>query len=370
MVKRPLYEFHLKNKAEFKTYGDWEMVSKYHEFEKEYWAIRDDIALMDVSGVTKVRIAGEGATDYLDYICTGNILSLSEGKSIYSSICGDNGMIVALVHVLKDADDYLLFTDPEKRRALLDWLNGHRQDRVEIKDISEEFSYISINGPKAIEIPKIVISEDILGLPYLGFEHYKIDDIDCILYRCGLSGEYEYKFLLPPDKTLRVWEKIIEVGKDFNLLCCGLDSLEIPMLEMRSVNQQKDLLPDTTLLRAGLHWMVNLRKEQFIGKDAILKEKQAKPIEKLTMFTSESERIQRNNKLYIEEENVGFVIHSGYSPKLKRTIGCAYIKREYAYSGIDFEIEVQPNIREILHTASTPLFLTKTVTGIREEEKK
>jgi len=366
MNKTPLYEFHLKNNAELKLYGDFLTASKYNEFEQEYWAIRKNVGIIDMSGITKIKISGESVTEWLNYVCTGNIFSVSDGKSVYTAVCKEDGTIVALVNILKDNDEYLVLTDAEKRVELLEWFNKNKQNNVQISDISDDYGCISIVGPKAIEIPKMIISEDILSLPYLGFEHDKINDFECILYRFGLTGEYEYRFLVPTEKTLELWNKIIDNGKELGIVCCGLDSLEIPMLEMNSINQQKDILPYATVLQLQLNWMVDFYKEKFIGKEAVLKEKSYGPIRKLVMFISEEGGFKENNKIYIEDEEIGFVVHYGYSPKLKVFVGLAYIKTEYAYSGISLELQSSTDSKLVIDIVSAPLFLTDTVKGIKE----
>jgi len=121
MKKTPLYEFHLENNAVIKPYGDVLTASKYHEFEQEYWAIRKNVAMIDMSGIAKIKVSGGSATEWLDYICTGNIFSLSEGKSVYTAVCKEDGTIVALICVLKNNDEYLILTDTEKK---LSWLIG------------------------------------------------------------------------------------------------------------------------------------------------------------------------------------------------------------------------------------------------------
>jgi aminomethyltransferase len=365
MKKTPLYEFHLENNAVIKPYGDVLTASKYHEFEQEYWAIRKNIAMIDMSGIAKIKVSGGSATEWLDYICTGNIFSLSEGKSVYTAVCKEDGTMVALICVLKDNDEYLILTDAEKKVELVDWFNKNKHNDVSVFDISEEYGCISVVGPKAIEIPKMVISEDILSLPYLGFEHDKINDVDCILYRFGLTGEYEYRFLIPKEKTLELWNKIIDIGKELGLVCCGLDSLEIPMLEMNSINQQKDIIPDATVLQLQLNWMVDFYKEKFVGKEAILKEKSEGLVHKLVMFVTEEGGVKEKDKIYIEDEEIGFVVHHGYSPQLKVFVGLAYVKTEYAYSGISLGLQTMSNPNAVIEIVSAPLFLTDTVKGVK-----
>ncbi|PIP41323.1 hypothetical protein COZ71_09785 [Candidatus Desantisbacteria bacterium CG_4_8_14_3_um_filter_40_12] len=143
--------------------------------------------------------------------------------------------------------------------------------------------------------------------------------------------------------------------------------LDIFMLEMKSVNQNRDILEDTTPLQAGLHWMIYFRKEAFIGKESIFEEKEKGiPRKLITITLEDGQPLKENTQILLDSEKIGFIIHSGYSPTLKKEIGMAYIESEYAWVGLEFEVETTTEKMRKLKTVSAPLFITKTVIVAQE----
>lgn len=366
IFRSPLHNFHLSQGARFKQYGDWEGPSNYTTLEEEYTAIRNNVGLLDISGMTKIKVQGEGAFEFLNKLSPSNLFSLSEGKSIYTAFCRDDGTIIAVyVSILKDENGYWVMTDPIVRSLVWEWLNEHKNDNVELKDLSQEYGCISVIGPKAIEIPKIIIGEDILGLSYLGFEHDKIEEVDCLLWRAGLTGEYEYRIISATNSLEKIWNKIIACGMDYKLTLCGLDVLDIVMLEMKSVNQQ-DITKNTTLLQLGLHWMINFQKEYFVGKEAMLRELSEGVRCKLIMFVAPPDtQIEKNDGVFIENEKIGNVVRAMYSPTIQKIIGIAFISAQYAWPGLEFEVVQKDSKRCKIKTISAPAFLSKTVLSAR-----
>jgi len=371
-IKSPLYNYHLSMGAIFKTYGEWEMPGEYVGSKQEYQAVRERIGLFDISCITMIKITGEDSAEFLEKVCSGNVSAMSEGKILNTLLLNEEGKIIAIIWLLMDEGCFFIHSDAEKKKVIWEWLNRvsekYPEGKVKLEDLSELFACLSVIGPRAIEIPKRLISEDTIDLPYLGFEHSKIEnEIDCLLCRYGYTGEYEYRFIIPNESFEKVWKKIEEIGKEEGITRCGLDVLDILMLEMKSVNQNRDILEDTTPLQAGLHWMIYFRKEAFIGKEAIFKEKEKGISQKLITITLEDGKsLKEKAQIFLDSEKIGFIIHSGYSPTLNKEIGLAYINREYAWVGLEFEAETTTEERRKLKTVSAPLFITKTVISARE----
>ncbi|MEM4523136.1 MAG: phosphopantetheine-binding protein [Nitrososphaeria archaeon] len=337
----------------------------YPTFEEEYWAIRENIGLIDMSSITKLKIVGKDVQIWLDKLITGNLLSLYEGKSIYTCFCDENGYIIALVQILQDKEGYIVFSDAEKRETLLSWLNKHLEEGIYIEDMSDKFACFSVIGYNAVEIPKDLISEDILGLPYLGFLYDKIDNIEVLLYRFGLTGELEYRFIVPNEFAKIIWQKIVESGKKYNLRICSSDILPTLMLEMKSVNQLRDIRPTTTTLQAGLHWMIQYNKEKFIGKEALLLEKNRGTDSKLLSCIFHDEcQVKENASVFLLDKKVGEMVNTSYSLTLGKRIGLMYIDTKYAWVGLELEVEAFDGKKRVT-TVSAPLFITKSVKGIR-----
>ncbi|MHA1675827.1 MAG: aminomethyltransferase family protein [Candidatus Njordarchaeales archaeon] len=359
-----LMEYHISHRAVIKKYGASKAPAEYTGFQKEYNAVRNTVGLFDFSITSKIRILGRESSYFLDKLLAGNVRMMDEGKVLNTLFCREDGTILAIIWLLKNERDFIILTDAGKKEAVLKQLNKYINDfeSVELEDISELYSCLSIIGPRAIEIARLIVGDDIVGLPYLGFQHSDIERTDCLLCRIGYTGEYEYKFLIPSEISLKLWEKIINVGKGCGLVLCGLEVLDTLMLEMKSINQNKDLLKDTTCLQAGLHWMVYFKKGSFIGKEAIFKEKSHGVTRKLlSVLFNGGGKIGERAGIYLGEEKVGFVIHNKYSPTMSKDVGLAYLDGRYAWAGLSFKAETIDKQRRNIRTVSAPLFITKTV---------
>jgi len=339
----------------------------------EYQISRNNVALLDFSDMVNIKISGENALPFLDKICTGEINSLAEGQSLNTMMCDDNGLIVAIVWVLKDDEFFYVHSDTEKKEKLNNWINicleNYKDGEVDIEDIESTKACLSLIGPKAIEIPKILIDEDIIGLQYLGFEHNSIEDVECIVCRYGYTGEYEYRIIFDLDHKEEMINKILETGQEYGIQACSKDILNVLYLEMKSINQNTDISEDTLPLEAGLHWMINFRKDDFIAKNVLEEVKQKSAYNKFVMLTTTSDVVLKEaGKVTLsDKEDIGDIVHFEYSPKLEKTIALASIQNHYAWSGLDILIEPESGDMLPAETVSAPLFITQTVIAAREE---
>lgn len=362
MFRSPIHNFHLQNNAKFKQYGDWELPSEISGWDAEYNAIRENVGIIDISGLTKIKISGENVLEFLDEICVSNMNKLYEGKILYTALCRDDGTIVSLICVWRDRDHYLITCDPEYGRVVWEHLNAFKKDNIIIEDISRDYGCISFIGVNAISIPKSIVGEDILGLPFGGFMHFNVDGKEYVCARFGLTGEFEYRICAKSEEMSELWTKAVDLAREVNAQLCGLDVLETLWLEMKSINLQKDACAEATLFQLQLQWMIDFRKEKFVGREAIFKERQAGVNKKLMLLTFDPKvQITKDSPILLENEKIGFIQHVGYSPKLNSGIATAYISPNYAWVGLEFETESIDGRRVVIKTISAPSFLTKSV---------
>lgn len=327
----------------------------------EYKAIRNSAGFIDLSKDTKISISGKGSESFLGRLASGNIESMREGKIVNTLFMRENGAILAIVWLLKDDDRFLILTDAEKREVLIDWLMMNSSGaNVRIEDRTADLGCIAVAGPKAQVITRTVAGDDIVGLPYLTFEHNSVSD--SLLCRIGYSGEYEYRFLAPHDKLAILADSIIANGSEYGLVRCGAKVLDTLMIEMKSVNQKSDIYDNTTPIQAGLHWMVDFRKDEFVGKEVIEIEKRLPPRKLLTLAFEDGNGVSKGGSLFIDDIKVGQIVNMAFSPTLNTHIGLAYIEERLAWVGIDMEAETESGGRTRTKTVSSPLFITKTVT--------
>ncbi len=326
----------------------------------QYNAVRNAVGLVDISSIVKFYISGDDALLFLNRLVSGNVEAMRDGRIINTLFMRENGAIVAIVWLLKDEDRFIILTDGENKDVLLGWLSKHSEGHnVHIEDKTDLLGCIAVIGPKAQELTRIIAGDDIIGLPYLGFEHNTATD--SLLCRIGHTGEYEYRFVIPKEYSDRLINQIMENGAEYGIVQCDTDVLDILMLEMKSLNQYRDIPEDTTPIQAGLHWMIDFRKDEFIGKDIVVQEKKSPPRRLLTLLFEDKAEIPDRARLFIQDTEVGFVVHRAYSPTLEKDISLAYIDERFAWAGIDFNVETLKRDMIRAKTVSSPLFITMTI---------
>ncbi|OPY03370.1 MAG: Aminomethyltransferase [Syntrophorhabdus sp. PtaB.Bin184] len=326
-----------------------------------YAVARNGVALFDLSSGTKLALNGSDCSKYLDGLVSFSIESMRNGQATNTLVLRDDGTLVAIVWLLKDDESFLILTDPEKRDHLLSWLVDHRTGfDVDIQDKTDLLACLSIVGPKAQELARSLAGDDIIGLPYLGFEQN--NDMDCLVCRVGYTGEYEYRFIFSKDRLDAMRETIMKKGSDHAVAEYGTSLMDVLMLEMKSINQIRDIADGVTPLQAGLHWAIDFRKDSFSGREAVINEKSALERKLLLLVLSNGAPPAVEAGLFIGDEKVGHVVNHHFSPTLAKSIALASIRESVAWVGVEFDVETEGGGRTRAKAYSSPLFLTKTVT--------
>lgn len=327
-----------------------------------YNIARNTVGSFDFSDRGKFYISGGESLTFLNRLTTSNIDSLYDGRIIDTLFLRDDGSILAVVWILKDENKFIIITDAAKRVILFEWLNKSSEGYdVQIEDQTDILGYISVIGPNAQKLTRTIAGDDILGIPYSFFEHNTIINCNCLLCRFGHTGEYEYSFILPYEKCEQLAELIMEKGREYDIEKCDTKVVDALMLEMKSVNTRNDILEDTTPIQAGLHWMIDFHKDDFIGKGSILNEKKSVPKKLLSLLFEDGPPVLEKGKLFIDDREVGVMVNSCFSPSLKKDIGHAYIEEKFAWVGIDFYIKTVEGDRRQVRSVSAPLLRTKSM---------
>jgi len=330
-----------------------------------YTATRNTAALFDFSEEGRFYISGDDCVPFINALISTDLDSIQEFTLLNTLFLNKDGTILAIVWVLKDEERIIILTEPDRRQVVTEHLNTHRDNwNIEISDETERTRCLAVIGPQAQEITREVADDDIVGLSYLGFEWNEV--VDALLCRIGYVGEYEYRFIVPTEQAQSLENRIVEKGKDYDLEEQGdLSVLSVLKLEMRSLNQQRDVPPNVTAIQAGLHWMIDFRKDEFIGRDAIHEQKKAKGRKLLTLLFDGEDLPPIPSEVFIEEQKLGKLVNVEYSPTVGKSIGLAYIDEDLAYVGISFYILVNDKTLSA-QSVSAPLFITNTVKGISQ----
>jgi len=343
MKKTPLNDVHRELGAKLIDFGGWEMPVQYAGIIEEHETVREKCGIFDVSHMGEIRVKGPEALNNVQRLVANDVERLEEGQILYSPMCYPDGGIVddLLVYKIKD-DEYLLVVNASNTEKDWEWIKENSLDNVELENQSNEYGQLAVQGPEAKNIINKLSDIDLDSMKYYCFACGEVAGKEVILSRTGYTGELGYEIYLQKEDAVEVWNKIMEVGKEYGLAPIGLGARDTLRLEMKYCLYGNDISKDTHPLEAGIGWTVSLDKEDFIGKDALVKHEEEGYDRKLVGFKLLGRGIPRHGyKVEHEGEEIGEVTSGSFSPSLKENIGLAYVKKELAEIGQEIEIVIR-----------------------------
>lgn len=320
-----------------------------------YELVRDRAALLDFSAEGRFFVKGDGSIDAVNAVIAADLEATPELKALNTVILADTGAIEAIVWVLKDEYGIWVICDADRCETVEEHLAASiKEHAAELENRTGNTFCLGIVGPRAQAIAMEAAGEDIIGISYLGFEPN--EQTGSLLCRLGYSGEYEYRFIAPVPHAAEVRQMLLDAGQAEGLEEGDVGDLALPMLEMRSLSQRDHIPDETTPIQAGLHWMVDFRKEAFRGHDVVHAQK-SNPGRKALMLVLDTDNPpDGESPVHIEQQEVGRCAYAAFSPTLGKTIALAYIDADLAWVGIVFDVAGFDAL-----AVSAPLFITKTV---------
>jgi len=343
--KTALYKTHEKYGGKIIDFAGWALPLQYQGIMEEHQAVRTAAGIFDVSHMGEVEIKGFKAYDFVQNLVTNDISKLEDNQVLYSPMCYDNGGIVDDLLVYKfNKDYYYLVINASNVDKDFHWMVKNNENYgAELENISEQVSQIAIQGPKAEEILQKITRENLSELKFFYCKRdLIIDDAECIVSRTGYTGEDGFEIYTTNERAEQIFEKLMEVGKDLGLKPAGLGARDTLRFEVALPLYGNELRDDITPLEAGLSYFVKLDKAEFIGKSALVKQKQEGLKRKTVGFEMVDRGIPRHGyEVFMEDEIIGFVTTGYYSPSLKKNIGIALIDAKHTALGTDILINIR-----------------------------
>ncbi|WP_310452585.1 hypothetical protein [Sulfuritalea sp.] len=325
-----------------------------------YNIARNQTALLDLGNEGRVRIGGADAEQALNACFSMDLEIILPWKGVTGLFLNEQGGILAIATVFKGDDEFFVFTEAATAASLLQHLRERLSGAdVEIEDLSQRFGWICVLGPRAQNAMSQFAGDEILGLPYLAFEENV--KLEAKLFRMGFCGEFEYRMLCPLERCQEMLLGFLDGGQEFGVEMAQPEVMLLLMLEMRSLGIA-DIPSDADPIQAGLHWMVNFRKEAYPGRDAVLAAKAEPRRRALMLLLEKNGAAKAGDRIEIEEQDFGFLAHVDYSPALERDIALAYTDPELGWVGVSFRTAGEDGGCWATGV-SAPLFVTKTVSG-------
>jgi aminomethyltransferase len=383
--RTPLHDCHLELGARMVGFAGWEMPVQYAGVIEEHRAVRGAAGLFDVSHMGEVRVRGAGAEQLLQRLTPNDVAQLKTGRAHYSGLLTERGTYVddLLVYRLAD-DDFLVVVNASNAASDLAWLRARREKRehvagpeavradaaqdsgqppglgpgpvgpvgpvgpggstpaAELLDASDDYALLALQGPRALAILEPLASPGIAALRYYGFLHGEVAGVPAIISRTGYTGEDGFELYLAPEGAPEVWRRLLAAGAPQGLVPAGLGARDTLRLEAAMALYGHEIDDRTTPFEAGLSWVVKLGKGDFLGRAALVEQRDRGVQRTLVGFTVEGRGIARQGHAVLSDGTaVGAVTSGTWSPTFGKAIGMAYVPPALASPGTRLGIDVR-----------------------------
>jgi len=344
MKRTRLYPAHEKAGAKLVEFFGWEMPIEYSGILQEHMAVRQKAGLFDVSHMGEIVISGNHALDFVQYLTPNDASRLDENKAQYSALTTPDGTFVddLLVYYL-DENVYLLVVNAANSDKDYQWILDHKNGYdVEVHNLSDDYTQVALQGPEAQKILQPLTDIDLEDIPGFGVARGKVGGVEALVSRTGYTGEDGFEIYTRAQDPEKIWDVILEEGKSFGLLPIGLGARDTLRLEARLMLYGNDIDETTTVLEAGMRWLVKFKKGDFLGREALLKQKEEGILRKIIGFELLGKGIARPHyPVYVGDEEVSKVRSGSFSPFFHKSIGLTYLPVEYTEIGSEFAIDIR-----------------------------
>lgn len=339
MKKTALFDVHVGLGAKMVPFAGYEMPVQYEGVNAEHETVRNGVGVFDVSHMGEFLLTGEKALDLIQKVSTNDASTLTIGKAQYSCMPNGKGGIVddLIIYRIKE-EQYLLVVNASNIEKDWNWISSHNDMGVEMRDLSDEYSLLAIQGPKAAEAMNSLTSVDLTTIPYYTFEVADFAGIEhVIISATGYTGSGGFEIYCKNSEVEQVWKKVFEAGAAYGIKPIGLAARDTLRLEMGFCLYGNDIDDTTSPLEAGLGWITKFTKD-FVDSDVLAKQKEAGVTRKLVAFEMVDRGIPRHDYTIHNAEGatIGKVTSGTMSPSMKLGIGLGYV--EMGNHTIDSEI--------------------------------
>lgn len=344
MKKTALSDVHRDLGAKMVEFAGYEMPVQYSGVNDEHETVRNAVGVFDVSHMGEFLIEGPEALALIQKVTSNDASKLVDGKAQYSCLPNDKGGIVddLIVYKIKD-EKYLLVVNASNIQKDWDWISSHNSMGAIMRNISDDFSLLAIQGPKAVEAMQSLSSVNLADISFYNFVVGDFAGIEhVIISATGYTGSGGFEIYCKNSEVEQVWNKVLEAGADFGIKPIGLAARDTLRLEMGYCLYGNDIDDTTSPLEAGLGWITKFTKD-FINSDNLKQQKEEGVTKKLIAFEMIDKGIPRHDYEIADASDVvvGRVTSGTMSPSMKKGIGLGYVPKEMASEGTEIFIKVR-----------------------------
>lgn len=359
MKRTPFYEIHLELGAKIAPFAGYEMPIQYDGIITEHKRVRESVGVFDVSHMGEFKVSGRKALNFLQKLTVNDVSKLQQGRAQYSAMCYDDGGIVDDLLIYNLGESYMVVVNAANIEKDFEWMKKHLEEDVKLENISDDVALLAVQGPKSLLTLQKLTDVDLGQIKYYHFVKGKLAGVDMIISRTGYTGElgFELYFEADPKICRKVWDAIMEAGKEFNIGPAGLGARDTLRTEMGYMLYGNDIDQTTNPLEAGLDWIVKFDKGDFIGRESLIKVKTEGIKRKLVGFITDEKIPPRHGyEIFKDGEKIGYVTSGTFSPILEKGIGMGYV--DIRFSDLGEKIKINARGKELTAVIVNPPFVT------------
>ena len=357
LLTTPLHSVHCALGARMVDFGGWEMPVQYSGIIEEHNAVRTAVGLFDVSHMGEIEIRGPEAGQLTDFVTTNHARKLKTGQAHYSGLLYEHGGFVDDILVHKVADDhYFLCVNAANQEKDFEHIRTHNRFQAEVEFSSPRYAQLAIQGPLARATLQKLTPVDLAGIKYYWFTDGEVSGTPARIAHTGYTGEDGFEIYVPPEEAVRLWNEVAEAGREFGIKPCGLGARNTLRLEAKMALYGHEIDASISPLEADLAWIVKLDKGEFVGREALLRQKEAGLRRKLTGFEMIGRPIARDGyEVQVNGVAAGWVTSGSPAPALNKNIGLCYLPVVLARPGISIQVIVRGQPADAM-TVETPFY--------------
>jgi aminomethyltransferase len=352
--KTALNAVHRKLGAKMVDFNGWDMPVEYPAsigcgIIAEHMAVRTTVGIFDVSHMGDIRLSGPEALAAVQHISMNDASRLAIGQAQYSALLYPQGTFVddVIVHRLAE-EEYLLVINAGTREKDFNWVRDNTRDfGCKVENLSDDCTQIAIQGPKAVNVLQKLTDADLSAVKFYWVTRGTLCGFQgTLIARTGYTGEDGFEVYVPSDEATssRVWNEILEAGKEFGAVPCGLGARNTLRLEAKLPLYGHEISDTINVWEAGLDRFCKLEKPEFIGREALERARAQGANRTLVGLEIIERGIARDGYKVLMNDGgaeIGYVTSGSYAPYLKKNIALAYVPRDHAAIGNDVRVEIR-----------------------------
>ncbi|RFN58251.1 glycine cleavage system aminomethyltransferase GcvT [Marixanthomonas ophiurae] len=344
MKNTALSHIHEQLGAKMVPFAGYNMPVSYEGVTIEHENVRNNLGVFDVSHMGEFLVTGPNALELIQKIGSNDASKVVDGQAQYTCMPNATGGIVDDLIIYRfNAEKWLLVVNASNIQKDWDWISSHNTMNAEIRDISEDYSLLAIQGPKAVEAMQSITSEDLTAIKFYNFKVSDFGGIEhVIISATGYTGSGGFEIYCKNTEVEQIWEKVMEAGADFGIKPTGLAARDTLRLEMGFCLYGNDIDDTTSPIEAGLGWITKFNHD-FINSEALQKQKEEGITRKLIGFELTEPGIPRQGYDIVDAEGlkIGKVTSGTMSPSLNKGIGLGYVGKEHSKLGTEIFIQIR-----------------------------